>query len=288
MSMDWNELAAAISAATGTGFLLARTEPVSGGCIHQAHVLHAQDGRRVFVKSNRLAHRDAFACEAEGLKSIAGTGTIRVPTPLLEDAIGQDAFLVMEYIVFDRNPSDWALMGQQLAALHRHTAPTFGWHRDNWIGASPQLNHCQANWMDFFRDCRLAPQFKLAAANGLPLRDAQKLLHHLPHLLGEHAPAPSLIHGDLWAGNVAFSAGLPVLFDPAVHFADRECDLAMARLFGGFPEAFFEAYKASWPLPPGAAHRRPLYQLYHILNHANLFGGSYVHDANHLIQTLLC
>jgi fructosamine-3-kinase len=164
----------------------------------------------------------------------------------------------------------------------------FGWSRDNVIGSSPQINSWDTNWARFFVDCRLAPQLRWAAEQGQTLRGAQQLLELVPHWLGGHQVQPALVHGDLWSGNAALLAkGGGVLFDPAVYWGDREVDLAMAQLFGGFPKAFFAGYESSWPLGPGSLERVAIYNLYHLLNHANMFGGSYGAQAQSCIDNLL-
>jgi fructosamine-3-kinase len=182
-------------------------------------------------------------------------------------------------------------MGRALAAMHRTTDQRFGWRRDNFIGATPQSNRGNDDWTGFWRDARLVPQLALAGRNGLGSRliDAgERLANMLPRLLAGHAPQASLLHGDLWSGNAAFLAdGSPVLFDPAVYFGDREADLAMTELFGGFPRSFYASYSEAWPLDPGYELRRDLYNLYHVLNHANLFGGGYAAQAAALIGRLL-
>jgi fructosamine-3-kinase len=186
-----------------------------------------------------------------------------------------------------------------LAGLHRHSltrscvvedrgGTAFGWPRDNVIGAFPQCNGWDDDWGRFFVERRLAPQLEHLARNGTPLRQALSLLERAGQWLAEHQPEPCLVHGDLWSGNAAITAGgQGAIFDPAVYRGDREVDLAMARLFGGFPEAFFEGYEAAWPLPAGHRFRRDLYNLYHLLNHANLFGGSYLGQCQASIDTLL-
>jgi fructosamine-3-kinase len=175
--------------------------------------------------------------------------------------------------------------------MHRVRSDRFGWHADNFIGATPQANDWAADWPRFFAERRLAPQLAMArdgGHGGRLLRDGERLLSRLDMLFEGHEPAPSLLHGDLWAGNCASdTAGNPVLYDPAVHYGDRECDLAMSELFGGFDAAFYAAYEAAWPLPPGRERRRDLYQLYHVLNHLNLFGGGYRGQAERLLAGLL-
>jgi fructosamine-3-kinase len=192
-----------------------------------------------------------------------------------------------------------ATFGVALARLHATTAPAFGWARDNFIGASPQRNGWDADWGRFFRERRLRAQFELLRAGGGagtdgPTRAAllergERLLPRVATLLAGHAPAaPALLHGDLWAGNwlVNRRDGRPYTFDPAAYFGDPEADLAMTELFGGFGAAFRAAYLQAWPLSPGFATRRDLYNLYHLLNHANLFGGGYVAQALAVIGRL--
>ena len=167
----------------------------------------------------------------------------------------------------------------------------YGWHRDNYIGATPQLNRRSASWADFWSKARLLPQLELARRKGLgkePLRKGEQLAAALPQLLAGHSPAASLLHGDLWSGNAGFLAdGAPLLFDPAVYCGDREADIAMTELFGGFPQAFYSAYREVAPLDRGYAVRKTLYNLYHVLNHANLFGGGYAAQAEGMIDRLL-
>ena len=178
-----------------------------------------------------------------------------------------------------------------LAQLHRTTAEAYGWHRDNTIGTTPQDNARTEDWAAFFRDRRIAPQLALAARNGHGgrlQRAGERLLAAMPLLLAGHAPVASLLHGDLWSGNAArLASGEPVIFDPAVYFGDRETDLAMTELFGGFPAAFHAAYRAAWPIDAGYPVRRTLYNLYHVLNHLNLFGGGYGAQAEAMIGQLL-
>ena len=182
-------------------------------------------------------------------------------------------------------------LGEGLAALHTVTAPRYGFRHNNTIGRTPQANEWCADWIEFFRERRLRPQLVLGEQRGFPRRlcaRAARLLEALPALLAGHRPRASLLHGDLWGGNwLASTAGEPVLFDPAVYYGDRETDLAMTRLFGGFGPAFYRAYESAAPLPAGAALRAELYNLYHVLNHANLFGGGYAASAQLLIDRLL-
>jgi len=189
---------------------------------------------------------------------------VRVPR-ILEH--GPD-FILLEQLDLRRN-GDWAALAQMLAKLHRTTGTRFGWHRDNWIGATPQINTWRDDWATFFLECRIQPQLALARKNGFAIQVPVDLLKN-------HQPEPSLLHGDLWSGNAGFISEGPVLFDPAVYYGDREADLAMTELFGGFPREFYAAYGKAYPLEAGYEQRKHLYNLYHLLNHLNLFGSGYL------------
>lgn len=245
---------------------------------------------RFFVKVATQAHADVLAAEAEALAAIRETATLRVPSVYARGEAQGAAFLVLEWLdIVDGGRG--AALGTALAALHETTAPRFGWHRDNTIGTTPQANAWSDDWAEFFRDRRLAPQLALAAQNGFGgalQRGGQRLLLAVPELLNGHRPKPSLLHGDLWAGNAGrLEDATPVVFDPASYFGDREADVAMSELFGGFSGAFYSAYDEAAPLPPGYPVRRTLYNLYHVLNHLNLFGASYLGRAEAMIAELL-
>jgi len=246
-------------------------------------------GRKYFAKVNERAQLDNFAAEADGLAALAAAGA-RVPSPLCRGEEGSEAFLVLEYLEM-RGSGDYAALGRALAHVHSIRGEFFGWRRDNYIGRTPQLNRRSASWGDFWRHSRLLPQLDLARKNGLGaglLEKGEKLAEAVPRLLSGHSPAASLLHGDLWGGNVGFLAsGAPVLFDPAVYWGDRETDLAMTELFGGFPRDFYSAYAEIAPLDRGYAARKTLYNVYHVLNHANLFGGGYAPQAERMIDQLL-
>jgi fructosamine-3-kinase len=285
----WPAIAARIADATASPFTLERVSPVGGGCINDAHVLEGS-GRRYFVKVNRAERADMFAAEAEGLAEILATGTVRVPQPLCHGVAEGTAWLALEHMELGGR-GDGAELGRRLAALHRVTSSRFGWTRDNTIGSTPQPNTPGADWIVFYREHRLRFQLALAAANGFRGRlqaKGERLLEMLPRFFGDYAPPPSLLHGDLWSGNYGYErSGEPVLFDPAVYYGDREADLAMTELFGGFPPAFYGAYESEWPLDAGYRVRKRLYNLYHVLNHANLFGGGYASQAESMVDRLL-
>jgi fructosamine-3-kinase len=228
-----------------------------------------------------------FTAEAEALEVIANPGVIRVPQYITHGESNGTAFLVLEHLPLDGRGS-FAELGKSLARLHAVTSASFGWHRDNFIGATPQKNTVVADWSDFYRDQRLGYQIELAQSNGLTLPGSEKLLKKICLFFDSYHPSPSLLHGDLWSGNVSFLkvSGEPVVFDPACYFGDRECDLAFTEMFGGFPPEFYAAYQSEWPLAEGYPLRKHLYNLYHELNHYNLFGGSYADQARNTIARL--
>lgn len=262
-----------------------RINPVGGGCISRNYRI--EDGRcRYFLKLGSRA-QGMFAAEADGLAALARCRELVVPRVVARGALGDDAFLVLEWL--DLVPQgDETRLGEAVAALHDIAFPRFGWHGDNFIGSTPQANGWDDDWVRFYAERRLSPQLRLAAAKGAPeLADqAMPVLADLPRLFAGHRPVAGLLHGDLWSGNKGFVGGRPVLFDPAVYAGDGETDLAMAELFGGFSPAFHAAYRAARPVDAGYRIRRPLYQLYHVLNHFNLFGGAYAHQAGRLLGEL--
>jgi len=285
---QWVGIADSIGDATGESFRVEQEQAVGGGCINRAAVLG--DGhRRYFVKLNSTDRVEMFAAEFEGLTALASAEAIRVPRPICTGIADGQSFLVMELLDLGGR-LDGALAGERLADMHRSSAETFGWHRDNTIGSTPQSNRRERDWVSFWRDQRLGYQLRLAAANGHGgdlQRDGERLMADLGLLIG-HDPVPSLLHGDLWGGNIGSTPDRqPVIFDPAVYYGDREADLAMTELFGGFGSEFYAAYRAAWPLDPGYGVRRLLYNLYHVLNHLNLFGGGYLSQSHQMISRLL-
>jgi fructosamine-3-kinase len=263
---------------------------ISGGCINQTAALTDQFGNQFFVKLNDTDKRDMFAAEAAGLHELLATNAITVPAPILLGESHDHAFLVLEYFELSGDVDAQAL-GEALAQLHRCEQPRFGWHRNNTIGTTPQLNDWTDDWISFYSELRLRYQLQLGERRGLSARLQRlgdKLLVRLNDFFSGYSPRPSLLHGDLWAGNYsALADGTPVIFDPAVYYGDRETDIAMTELFGGFSPNFYDAYNANYPLDPGYTVRKELYNLYHILNHANLFGGGYGPQAERMMERLL-
>lgn len=285
---NWQGIAKQISAVTGQAFHPQPPDSVSGGCINQT--VRLSDGQQTyFVKLNQASMLDMFEAEIQGLEQLAKSKTMKVPHPICSGTQGEDAFLVLEYMQL-RSSGNAAQAGQQLAEMHQTHADQFGWKRDNTLGSTHQSNDWMENWADFWRDRRLGFQLQLAAENGtrgkLQQRGEKLLVMMDPFF--DHAPSPSLLHGDLWGGNLAYTnQGTPVIFDPAVYFGDAEADLAMTELFGGFPANFYSAYRDVSPIDSGYSTRKTLYNLYHILNHLNIFGGSYASQAIGMIDRLL-
>jgi protein-ribulosamine 3-kinase len=259
--------------------------PVGGGDISAAWRVGD-----AFIKTGNSDALDMLEAEAEGLRELAAANAIRVPHVFACGVTGNDAYLAIEWIGFDRPTREAERRcGEQLAALHRNTKDRFGWHRGNTIGLTPQHNDWCDNWVEFFRQHRLEYQLQLAERNGFGgelQAIGVRLCENFDTLFRDYTPLPSLVHGDLWGGNWGATNGQPVIFDPAVYYGDRESDIAMTRLFGGFGPGFYSAYQENWPMEPGHEDRLKLYQLYHVLNHLNLFGGAYLDRAIQLIRHL--
>jgi protein-ribulosamine 3-kinase len=301
-------IARAITQATGESFRPESRQGVSGGDINTAEILEGR-GRRYFVKLNDAARLAMFEAESDGLIEIADSQSVRVPQPVCHGTHATQAFLVLEYldIVHSAGKSDpqgrgsvaggrmpvatEELLGRQLAAMHRSTTNKFGWRCNNTIGSTPQINTAEHDWLTFYREHRLRFQLELAARNSPDtnlLRRGEQLLEKLPAFFANYQPLPSLLHGDLWGGNhAALRDGTPVIFDPAVYYGDRETDIAMTELFGGYSPGFYAAYNEAWPLDAGYRVRKNLYNLYHLLNHFNLFGGGYGGQGERIIEMLL-
>lgn len=285
----WDEIATHISQSIGQPFHLENRRSVSGGCINSGYAISGSQ-QTYFVKVNQAAQLAMFAAEAAGLDEMLASQTIRVPKPICWGTAAGSAYLVLEWLELSHDSgSSWEAMGHKLAALHQTTSRKgFGWQVNNTIGSTVQINDWTMNWTNFWTEHRLGYQFKLAAQRGGIFSDQIRLLNAIPKLLAGRDPQPSLVHGDLWSGNAAITqAGEPVIFDPATYYGDREVDLAMTELFGGFPANFYRGYNAAFPLESGYSQRKTLYNLYHTLNHFNLFGGSYAAQANRMIEQIL-
>jgi len=280
----------AISRHSRTASHIGQCTRVGGGSISQALVAQSENARW-FVKVNSADRDSMFAAEADGLNALRTCPVLRVPAVVAHGVSGRHAYLLLEHLELQPlRESAAANAGRALAELHRIAGARFGWHRDNFIGSTPQDNAEQPSWPLFFARQRLLPQIELARAQGHKgklIADGERLVEKMPVLFDRQSTGISLLHGDLWHGNAASVAGQLALFDPAVYYGDRETDLAMSELFGGFPARFHAAYREAWPLADGYEQRRILYNLYHVLNHLNLFGGGYVQQAERMIASLL-
>lgn len=294
----WTQIAAQISQATGETFEISNRRSIGGGCINQGYAVSGTTGT-YFVKLNQASQVEMFEAEALGLKQMLETKTIRVPKPVCWGTAEDSVYIAMEWLEFGGSGSTqaWEEMGRRLAAMHQANPPqpasskdgkqVFGWNYNNTIGSTPQINTWTSNWATFFAEHRLGYQFQLARRRGGHFPYQDKLLAAVETLL-IHEPQPSLVHGDLWGGNAAITtSGEPVILDPATYVGDREVDIAMTELFGGFPAAFYRGYNQVWSLDDGYKQRKTLYNLYHILNHFNLFGGGYGSQANRMIEQIL-
>lgn len=259
---------------------LKHVSSVSGGSINAAYCLHTNVGDYMMKRNNKNAYPGMFEREAEGLAAIRNTKTIAVPGFVLLSDFEEDSFLVLEWIENSRSTSDASkLLGRQLAAMHKQTAESFGFHNDNYMGSLLQSNKQHDSWAGFFIEERLQPMVKIAVAkqllNSQDVQNFDKLYTNLSGLFTEELPA--LVHGDLWGGNYLISMqGKPYLIDPAVSYGHREFDIAMTTLFGGFTNDFYEAYHESFPLQAGWEQRVALWNLYPLLLHLNLFGSGYL------------
>jgi len=264
---------------------------VGGGCINTAYKVTA-DEQQFFIKVNSPNLLAMFKAEAAALDEMAQINALRVPNVICYGTADGYSFLALEYIEL-RGLKGFAskALGQQLAQLHRHEMSYFGWHIDNTIGSTPQINVREHDWITFWQQHRIEQQLRFAAKNGYTghiQERGYRLIEHIGDFFDNYTPHPSLLHGDLWGGNAASDhQGNPVIFDPASYYGDRETDVAMTELFGGFGHEFHSAYQTEYPLDAGYRTRKTLYNLYHILNHVNLFGGSYLGQAESMIEQLL-
>jgi fructosamine-3-kinase len=285
----WENIKNDIASATGVSAEIDQQGSVGGGCINQAARIHYGD-TTYFVKLNTASGYGMFAAEAQGLEELRRCAALRIPEPVCVGSDDQSAWLVMENLALGGHGNSRTL-AEGLAAMHRVTRDAFGWDIDNTIGSTPQENVWMDDWIDFWRVRRLRFQLELAARQGAGpglLSKVERLIDEFPVLFAGYRPVASLLHGDLWSGNYAYTINNePAIFDPAVYYGDREADIAMTELFGGFGKDFYAAYNNTWPLDTGYPVRKTLYNLYHILNHFNLFGGGYASQAQRMTESLL-
>ncbi|HHJ20275.1 MAG TPA: fructosamine kinase family protein [Gammaproteobacteria bacterium] len=284
----WDHIEKAISEATGQPFVIRDHHAISGGSINEAWQL-VGEGRDFFIKTHQAGRLDMFIAEAEGLAEMASSHAIRVPEPVCWGEGEERSYLVMEYLPLS-GPYNAGDFGQRLGQMHHLMQDRFGWHRDNTIGATPQINHWETDWLHFWKTWRLGYQLTLAHRNGASrgvLAKGEQLIAEMDGLFPGYQPQASLLHGDLWAGNWGTMGGETVIYDPAVYYGDHEADLAMTELFGHPGKDFWPNYQEYFAIDPGYAVRRNLYNLYHVLNHFNLFGGGYGGQAERMMDKLL-
>lgn len=286
----WQFIVEHIEKVSGQKFSVNQQQVIGGGSINAAWLLTGVDGSQYFVKTNVLGRMDMFAAEARGLGALASGKTLRVPEPLCFGEDQSQSYIVMEYLEMEGS-ADQRDLGEQLAAMHQITAQQYGWDIDNTIGATHQPNAWSENWLRFWAEQRLGYQLQLAAKNGHggQLQSlGERLLIEMPKLFSGREIKASMLHGDLWGGNVAgLKGGTPVIFDPAFYYGDREVDLAMTYLFGGFSSNFYASYRNVLPLDDGFEVRKIFYNIYHIINHLNMFGGSYHGQAINMMEQVL-
>ncbi|MBD1387981.1 fructosamine kinase family protein [Neiella sp. HB171785] len=291
--MQWQDIEHTLKSALGSGLKLGQAEAVSGGNINQAFKLHSNRGE-LFIKLNHVSCFDMFVQESAGLVAIAATNTIRTPNVIIANHTQHHAFLVLQYHeAKNPQPSDWQLAAEQLAAMHSAstmatvTGEPFGFSADNYIGSTPQPNSPTPSWSEFFAHQRIGYQLSLLKGQlQLPISDAE-ICQQIESILQVDPIQPSLLHGDLWRGNLMFDKHGPLLVDPACYIGDAEADIAMTDLFGGFPAAFYQAYRSIKAAPESLSLRHDIYNLYHLLNHATLFGGHYLDQAEQSVKRLI-
>ena len=287
--MDLHDLEINLNKNSSEKIKISDIKPVRGGDICSAYKIKGQS-KNYFLKTHQLNMHNMLECEATNLSAIAATNTIKAPQAISHGQTSSFSFLLLEYLDLTHNGSHVAL-GTELAKLHLHSANYFGWNENNWIGATPQPNEKNKDWISFWYNTRLGHQITLAKSNHAPratIKNCEKLLNDFSLLFESYKPKPSLLHGDLWSGNFAFiEGGIPVIYDPASYYGDHEADLAMTELFGGFNQDFYSAYQEIFPIDEEYKTRKNFYNLYHVLNHFNLFGGGYASQAERLCLNVL-
>ncbi len=285
----WDSIANHIAHETGREFSITKHHAISGGDINQSYFV--TDGiTDYFVKLNNKSALDMFITEAESLSQLDQSQSIHVPEFVTYGTTRNNSFLILKYdeISVLEDGSDSYLAGEQLATLHLwDEQKQFGFEHDNYIGLTLQPNAWSKNWARFFSEQRIGWQLQLLKDKGIILTDIDGFVDTVYQTLSDHNPKPSLLHGDLWTGNLGNTAQGPLFYDPASYWGDRECDIAMSKLFGQFPKEFYQGYNHIYPLPDDYENRINLYNLYHILNHCNCFGGSYLSQAETMIERLI-
>lgn len=283
----------AIESLSPGDFLLSKNPSGSGGCINSTYLLTLKSGKHFFIKENKNSPENMFREEVLGLQALSTVFPLKVPGPLALGKEGNTDFLILEFIKSTSPEKNfWRSFASALAEMHKSRGPNnFGFSSDNYIGSTRQINTKMDKWTDFFCENRLLYQVELARSRNLAdsfiVSGVEKICRRINSILPE-PDFPSLLHGDLWSGNyMVDEQGLAVLIDPAVYYGHREADLAMTRLFGGFNSEFYAVYNEVYPIEKGYEKRRDLYNLYHMLNHLNLFGSSYAGSVRSIISAYL-
>ena len=284
----WRCIEQEISESLEQEFIILHKEEISGGDISRSYLI-TDNRRKFFVKVNRKSFLSNFEAESSSLSTLAHQDIIRVPGVICCGITLNNSFLVLEYLSLHTGTDEqWYDAGINLARLHQTTSQgMFGWDSENFIGETVQVNEWRKNWSVFFAEQRIGWQLQLLAEKDIYLGDIQRIQDCCHDLLEHHKPNPSLLHGDLWHGNIAFADDEAVIYDPACYYGDREADIAMTELFGRLPEPFYQGYQQQYPLSPRYEERKELYNFYHILNHCNLFGGIYIPRAKKFIENYL-
>ena len=300
----WHSIEQAISIETGKPFYISTTQEISlGGTKASAFTslldnkapplnltFKVSDGQRCyFIKINNKDYLENFQAEAYSLKQLNTLANIASPKVTTLGTSLDKSFLVLDYIDFSKaKPILWYQLGQQLAQMHYETRHgQFGWQHDNYIGSTIQPNQWSSNWTTFFADQRIAWQLQLLSERSIVLGNIEHIAQVCHDALLHHQVTPCLVHGDLWQGNTGFSGEHAMIFDPACYYGDREVDIAMTELFGHFPDDFYHGYQAEYPLDEGYGQRKLVYNFYHILNHANIFGGIYIDQAKAALSRIM-
>jgi len=286
---DWSKIIQHINSVNNSDETYLSSSAISGGSINAAYLLTSKTHKKYFIKLNQRHLIDMFAAEFESLNELAQSKSIKIPAPICYAELDNQCFIAMEYMSLQHR-GDHFRFGQDLARMHKISQQQFGWKRNNVIGSTAQNNKLIDNWVEFWKTQRLIPQFEMLYQKGYQAKLEKKadyLLASLDDFFQGHQPKASLLHGDLWSGNYAFDKhGNGVIFDPALYYGDRETDIAMTELFGGFTSDFYKGYQEEYPLADTYKKRKSMYNLYHVLNHANLFGGSYFNQALSIMDKL--
>lgn len=284
----WQAISQQLSETLMFQFTITEKTKISGGDINECYMISDGD-QRYFLKVNERNAFPLFEAEVDNLSELRRSDTVFVPEVVLLGCCKDASFLILNYFpTKSLETTDASFQfGQQLARLHQWgEQKEFGFDSDNYIGATLQPNPWMKKWHRFFSEQRIGWQLQLLSEKGIKFGDNEKIIESVADILKHHRPTPSLLHGDLWNGNVANSAFGPLCFDPACYWGDKECDIAMTELFGGFSASFYEGYASLQTLPPEYQDRKQAYNLYHLLNHCNLFGGHYLQDAQQVIDKL--